>query len=267
MTRISLVISDVDGSLVTHDKRLTDAAIEAVRDLAGRNIGFTVTSSRPAFGMRMLIEPLGLRLPFGGFNGGLIVDPTLRVLEKHVIPADTARMAIDALRASGVDIWLFTAGRWLITYDDGRYVPHERATIMTAPATVTSFDEFVDDACKIVGVSADPGKLERCEASVRETLGGRASAVRSQSYYLDITPAGRDKGTFVDAMGKRLAISPRNIATIGDMSNDLAMFGKSGLSFAMGNATDEVKARATHVTDTNDNDGFAKAIERIIALD
>jgi hydroxymethylpyrimidine pyrophosphatase-like HAD family hydrolase len=68
-------------------------------------------------------------------------------------------------------------------------------------------------------------------------------------------------------MATRLGISPQAIATIGDMSNDLAMFDKSGLSFAMGNATDEVKARATRVTDTNDNDGFAKAIERIIALE
>jgi|GEM_PF-5686056 len=85
MTRIALVISDVDGSLVTHDKRLTDAAIKAVEDLAGRNIGFTAACSRPAFCMRMRIEPLRLRLPFGGFDGGLIVDPTLHVLEKHVI--------------------------------------------------------------------------------------------------------------------------------------------------------------------------------------
>jgi hydroxymethylpyrimidine pyrophosphatase-like HAD family hydrolase len=67
-------------------------------------------------------------------------------------------------------------------------------------------------------------------------------------------------------MAKRLDISPRNIATIGDMQNDLAMFGKSGLSFAMGNAHDDVKAQATCVTDTNDNDGFAKAVDRIIDL-
>lgn len=267
MTRISLVVSDVDGSLVTHDKRLTDAAIAAVRHLADKKIAFTVTSSRPSFGMRMLVEPLGLKLPFGAFNGSLIVDPAFNVLQKDVIPADTARMAIDTLKSSGVDIWLFTADRWLTTRDDRHYVPHERNTILTDPITVSGFDGAINDACKIVGVSADPEKLMRCEVAMQAALGGRASAIRSQSYYLDITPAGRDKGTFVEAMATRLSISPQAIATIGDMSNDLAMFDKSGLSFAMGNATDEVKARATHVTDTNDNNGFAKAIERIIALE
>ena len=104
-------------------------------------------------------------------------------------------------------------------------------------------------------------------AAMQAKLGQQASVARSQNYYLDITPPDQNKGVFVDAMAKRCGVSPDTIATIGDMSNDLAMFGKSGLSFAMGNATDEVKARATHVTDTNDNDGFAKAIERIIALD
>jgi Cof subfamily protein (haloacid dehalogenase superfamily) len=214
----------------------------------------------------MLVEPLDLKLPLGAFNGSLIVDPAFNVLQKDVIPAAATRTAIDSLSACGVDIWLFTADRWLITRDDGRYVPHERHTILTDPVVVSSFDDVMNNVCKIVGVSAEPEKLIRCEAATRTALGDRASAARSQSYYLDITPAGRDKGTFVATMAARLGISPQAIATIGDMSNDLAMFSKSGLSFAMGNATDEVKARATHATDTNDNDGFAKAIDRILAL-
>ena len=266
MNRISLVISDIDGTMMTHDKRLTEAAINAVKHLAERNIGFTVTSSRPAFGMRMLIEPLDLQLPFGAFNGSLIVDPTLTVLQKEIIPAPAAGIAIDMLKASGVDIWLFTTDRWLIMRDDGHYVAHEHATILTAPTFVSGFDEFTNDACKIVGVSADPEKLARCETAVQTALAGRASAARSQSYYLDVTPAGSNKGTFVETMAKRLNVPLENIATLGDMQNDLAMFAKSGMSFAMGNATDDVKARATDVTDTNENDGFAKAIARIIAL-
>ncbi|EAQ36617.1 hypothetical protein NB311A_15157 [Nitrobacter sp. Nb-311A] len=84
---------------------------------------------------------------------------------------------------------------------------------------------------------------------------------------LDITPAGEDKSTFVEAMAKHLDISTRNIATIGDMRNDLAMFAKSGLSFAMGNAEDNVKAQATCVTGSNENDGFAEAVDQILAID
>jgi Cof subfamily protein (haloacid dehalogenase superfamily) len=267
MNRISLVISDVDGTLLMPDKRLTEAAIQAVKRLAEKDIGFTITSSRPPLGMRMLIEPLNIRLPLGAFNGSLTVDPALKMLRRTAISASAARRAIDALKASETDIWLFTADRWLITHDDGRYVPHEQHTIGTDPVMVSGFEEFTDDASKIVGVSGDPEKLARCETTMRTALAGEAKVVRSQSYYLDITPAGEDKGTFVEALAKQLDISTRHIATIGDMQNDLAMFAKSGLSFAMGNAEDNVKAQATCVTESNENDGFAKAIDQILALD
>ena len=119
-------------------------------------------------------------------------------------------------------------------------------------------------ACKIVGSSADPALLQRCEVAMQQALGAQATAVRSQSYYLDVTPPGCDKGTFVQAMARRLDISTDAVATIGDMQNDLAMFRKSGMSIAMGNATDDVKQQATHVTASNEDEGFAGAVEMIL---
>jgi HAD superfamily hydrolase (TIGR01484 family) len=77
MTKISLVVSDVDGTLLTKDKTLTERARAAVQRLHQAGIGFTITSSRPAIGMRFLIEPLALWLPVGPFNGSSIVDPAL----------------------------------------------------------------------------------------------------------------------------------------------------------------------------------------------
>jgi hydroxymethylpyrimidine pyrophosphatase-like HAD family hydrolase len=99
---------------------------------------------------------------------------------------------------------------------------------------------------------------------MQQALGGQATAVRSQSYYLDVTPPGCNKGTFVEAIAKRLGVLTDKVATIGDMENDLAMFKKSGMSIAMGNATDEVKKAATLVTASNEDEGFAKAIEMIL---
>jgi hydroxymethylpyrimidine pyrophosphatase-like HAD family hydrolase len=106
--------------------------------------------------------------------------------------------------------------------------------------------------------------LQRCEAAMRQELGAQATAVRSQSYYLDVTPPGCDKGTFVQAIAKRQGISTDAVATIGDMQNDLAMFKNSGLSIAMGNATDDVKNLATHVTASNENEGFAEAVDIVL---
>lgn len=264
MTRIALVISDVDGTLLTSDKRLTDSARAAVARLHDAGIGFTLTSSRPPVGMRMLVEPLGVTLPMGPFNGSSIVDPQLKPLEQHVIPDAAVRKSLKLLADHGVDAWLFTNDQWLIFRDDGQYVAHEQNTIKSDPTEVADFEPFVKCACKIVGASADAELLERCERAMQAALGDQALAIRSQSYYLDVTPPGQNKGTFVKAMAQRLGISTDEIVTIGDMQNDLAMFKVSGTSIAMGNATDDIKQQASHVTGSNDADGFAEAVDFIL---
>jgi hypothetical protein len=265
MNRISLVISDVDGTLVTSDKRLTDSARDAVARLHAAGIGFTLTSSRPPVGMPMFIAPLGITLPLGPFNGSSIVDGDLKVVEQHLIPVAAVQTSLAVLDEFGVDPWLFTNDNWYVRRDDGKYVPHEQKTILFDPTMLEDFTPFSSAACKIVGASADPDLLQRCEKAMQARLGDRALAIRSQSYYLDVTPPGQDKGTFVQAMAKRLGIATAQIATIGDMQNDLAMFRVSGLSFAMGNATDDVKKLASHVTGSNEENGFAEAIDFILA--
>ena len=265
MTRIKLVVSDVDGTLVTADKRLTDAARTAVEKLRAADIGFTIVSSRPTVGMDFLIQPLALTLPFGSFNGSSIVDPQLRPIAQHFLPLGIARRAIELLEQFGVDIWLFTSRQWLTRKADGEYVGHEQRAIRHDPVIVDSFAPYLDGACKIVGASSDPELLIRCEAAMQQAVGREATAVRSQIYYLDITPPGHDKGTFVAAIAARLGIPLQEVATIGDMQNDLPMFARSGLSFAMGNAADDIKQRATHVTASNEEDGFARAMEVILA--
>jgi Cof subfamily protein (haloacid dehalogenase superfamily) len=264
MTRIALVVSDVDGTLLTGDKTLTDAARAAVRRLRDAGIGFTITSSRPTIGMRFLIEPLDITLPIGAFNGGAIVDPQMNPILQQLIPPRAVRRGLELLAEFGIDIWLFTHDQWFAKNGDGEYVPREKLAIRAEPAIVNDFTPYLARACKIVGSSSDAALLKRCEAAVQNALGAQATAARSQSYYLDITPPGCDKGTFVQAMTRRLGISADAVATIGDMQNDLAMFAASGLSFAMGNASDDVKRQAKRVTASNEEDGFAKAVEMIL---
>ena len=266
MTRIALVVSDVDGTLLTKNKTLTDGAMDAVRRLHQIGIGFTITSSRPTIGMRFLIEPLQIMLPVGAFNGSCIVDPQMNPIEQHTIPAPATQRALELLNEFGTDIWLFTNDLWLAHDDSGQYVALERRAIRADPTIVTDFTPYLASACKIVGASDDAALLRACEIAMQDALGTQATAVRSQSYYLDVTPPGCNKGTFVRSMARRLNIPTEAVATIGDMQNDLAMFRTSGVSFAMGNATDDVKKAATHVTASNEEEGFAKAIEVILRM-
>jgi Cof subfamily protein (haloacid dehalogenase superfamily) len=268
MRRISLVISDVDGTLVTRDKVLTPRAVAAVRRLHDKGIGFSICSSRPPFGLRMMIEPLCLALPFGGYNAGAIVEPdppALTIVEQKLIPPEAAREAVALFREHGIDCWVFVGNQWLIANPTGDHVDRELHTIQTPPTIVPAFEESHFAAVgKIVGPSTDHDLVARVTELMQAALAGRARAARSQPYYCDVVPFGIDKGRLVELLGQRLGVPLSEILVLGDMENDLEMFAKAGFAVAMGNAADEVKRGAQATTLSNEEDGFAVAIERYV---
>jgi Cof subfamily protein (haloacid dehalogenase superfamily) len=262
---IRLLLADVDGTLVTQEKVLTDRALAAARALKEAGVALAITSGRPPRGMSMLIEPLGLATPIAGFNGGVFVKPDLSVIETHGLEAKAARQALDLILKQGLDAWLYTPDAWLIRDPKAPHVAREAWTVKFEAEVKNDFtDEDLAKAVKIVGVSDDLAAVERCEKAVQDALGDRASAARSQPYYLDVTSPQANKGVVVASLSRMLDIPPTVIATIGDMPNDVLMFARSGFSIAMGNASDQVKARADAVTDANDDEGFAKAVEKFI---
>jgi Cof subfamily protein (haloacid dehalogenase superfamily) len=264
VTKISLVLADVDGTLVTADKVLTARAVEAVKALGTAGIAFAITSGRPPRGMAMLIDPLDLRTPIAGFNGGIFVKPDMTIMEQHVLAADVAKRALTVILDHGLDAWVYSGKDWLVRDSKAPHVAREQWTVKFAPSIVDSFEDVLGKAVKIVGISDDLDLVARCEKDAQDALGAGASAARSQPYYLDVTHPDANKGTVVSTLSKRLALPIGEIATIGDMPNDVLMFRNSGLSIAMGNASADVQAQADVVTASYDDEGFAKAMERFV---
>ena len=262
--KISLVLADVDGTLVTKDKVLTPRAAAAVKALQTAGVAFAITSGRPPRGMSMLIEPLALRTPIAAFNGGIFVNPDMTILEQHVLAADAAKRAIDVILRNNMDVWIYSGNDWFIRKPDAPHVAREEWTVKFPPTVVANFDNLIGNITKIVGISDDYDLVARCEKEAQDALGAKASAARSQPYYLDVTHPDANKGMVVTTLSKRLSVPASEIATLGDMPNDVLMFHKSGLSIAMGNASREVQAQANRVTDSYDDEGFAKAIERFV---
>jgi Cof subfamily protein (haloacid dehalogenase superfamily) len=260
---IRIVLADVDGTLVTQDKVLTARAVEAVGRLRGRGIEFAITSGRPPRGMSMLVEPLGLTTPISAFNGGLIVRPDMSVVEQKVIAEAVLAPAIELLGARGLDVWLYRGAEWLVRAVDGPHVAQEARTVRFAPTTVDTY-VGVADVAKIVGVSDDHDVVAATTLEAREKLGDHVSAAQSQPYYLDITHPRANKGEVVSYLSAHLGIPAEQFATVGDMPNDVLMFAHSGLSIAMGNADPEVQRAARRVTASNEEEGFAKAMDRLV---
>src|SRR5271156_1394406 len=101
--KISLVLADVDGTLLTEDKVLTKRAIVAVVALRDAGIRFAITSGRPPLGMAMLFDALQLDTPIAGFNGGLFVKRDLSIIEQRTLPPEVATQAVDLIRQHGLD--------------------------------------------------------------------------------------------------------------------------------------------------------------------
>ena len=261
---ISLVLADVDGTLVTEEKLLTKRAQSAVKALHDADIRFAITSGRPPLGMAMLFDALDLATPIAGFNGGLFVKRDLAILEQRTVPADVAQQAIKLIREHDLDAWVYSGNDWLITNSGAPHVAREAWTVKFEPKVVTGFDGVLHQVAKIVGVSDDPERVRRCEADAQAAFGRRATANRSQPYYLDITSKDANKGAVVEYLSRHLDVPAEQIATIGDQPNDVLMFRRSGFSIAMGNASEGVKAQAAAVTDSYNDEGFAKAMERFI---
>ena len=261
---IRLVLSDVDGTLVRSDKSLSERSIAAFQALHPAGIAIAVTSGRPPRGMSMLVEPLALESPIAAFNGGLIVEPDLSVVENRVVPGGLVARAVALLESFELSAWLYRGSDWLVVDADGPHVAHEAQTVQFQPTVVASFDGLESDIAKIVGVSDDHGAVAAAATAAADEFGDRVSSSRSQPYYVDITHPLANKGAVARFLSARYAIPPEEIATIGDMPNDVLMFAHSGLSIAMGNADREVQRAARRVTTSNDDDGFANAVERFI---
>jgi hypothetical protein len=261
---IVAVISDVDGTLVRSDKSVSPRSIEAVRTLRSAGVKFSIVSSRPPRGLKVLISQLDIAMPVAGFNGGVIASPDLSVITRHLIPADVARHAVQAIEASGANAWVFAGKDWFIRDRDGPRVALEQRTVGFRPTVVRDFTAVIGAAAKIVAVSDDFARLTRLQDEVREALSDRANIVRSQAYYLDFTHLLANKGAALTELTRLMAAPATATAAIGDGENDVDMFAQAGLSIAMGNADAKVKAAADFVTGGNDDDGWASAIEWFI---
>jgi Cof subfamily protein (haloacid dehalogenase superfamily) len=261
---IRLLLADVDGTLVTQDKVLTEDAVAAVHRLRDAGVLFAVTSGRPPRGMAMLVEPLELKTPIAAFNGGLIVDADMTVIEQRVIPKDLVLPIVRLMQSFDLSVWIYQGADWYVPDPAGPHVDREAWTVKFQPKPMTSVEDHTDAVAKIVGVSDDHDAVARASEAAHDKFGDHVAAAASQPYYLDVTHPQANKGAVAKYLADRYQLASDEIATIGDMPNDVLMFAHSGLSIAMGNADAQVQRAARRVTATNEDEGFAKAVDRFV---
>ena len=261
---IRMVVSDMDGTLLTPEKTIAPSTMAMAKELQKRGIPLCLASARPPAAMTKYISQLGLSGQNAGFNGGIIFAPDGTPTVGRVLSRDVLSVVHDMLHVHGIETWLLRQSYWMVSDAATPFVEHERRITGLTPHAVPDLRHEFDGIGKVMGVSNNYDLLQRVETELAVMLRGEASVRRSSEMLLDITPALANKGEAVRELALAHGVKPHEVACLGDAHNDLPMFAVAGLGIAMGQAEDDVRAAAQVLTDTNERDGWAKAIERYI---
>lgn len=263
-TPVKLLVADVDGTLLDPQKQLTDRVRESVLRVKDAGVLFSIISARPPLAVKFLIEALQITEPLACFNGALICTQKFETLSQILLEPEIANHVATTILAHGLDLWIFCGSEWFASRGEGPHVESHIKYLGRPPRPIDQHHVLCTQANKLVGVSDDYEAVKRCEADVIAAWGARISATRSADYYLDVTHRDANKGHAVEELAEMMHVPLEDVATIGDMPTDMLMFAKSGVSIAMGNASEEVKGAAKFTTTSNKEDGFARAMEEFI---
>lgn len=262
--RIRLVIADIDGTLLNPDGELSPVNYVAVARLRQAGIKFSLSSARPSFGMHWLIRMLEIDCVCSGLNGGILFDADGTVAAEIELDRGTVEELAARMQKHGLDVWLYTRDQWFVSRLSGPHVFHNAAALRTDPKRYAKICEVSAPILKVSGASERPADLAACAAELRTDLAGRVSAVLSPPHHLDVTRPSADKGRAAVAIAISEGAQMVEVATIGDSPSDTPMFQAGSLSIAMGQASEEVRRMATHVTRSNADNGLAWAIEYVL---
>ena len=262
--QLALFISDIDGTLVRHDKSLADATVAAAKRLTDAGVAMSLISARPISGMMWIVEKLGLPGPFAAFNGGTIFDAKGAIIDAARLDDDLSAQVLDLI-GMRCEAWLFAGGQWYAQDGSTLHSDHERLAASQEPDVRHDLRPVARAVDKLVAVSDDSDLLDTIEREAHARFEGRANIVRSQTYYLDFTAPTANKGDGVAALAKAYDVGLDRVAVAGDMTNDLPMFTRAAYAIAMGQAPDKVRQAADTVSTSNDEDGVAHAIDRLLA--
>lgn len=286
---IQLIASDMDGTLVNNQHKISEANASAVKKAQEQGIEFIITTGRSYEDSYPQVVAAGIDCNYLVMNGSELRDSQGDIIQNLYLDNELVKILIEELTQLGLCVELYTTGGTFspsdeearkravatkinnfhpeVSLEEAYQLAEEHFLLkqMNVIDSVESIFEKKYKIGKIISFSSDKELL----AKLRESLAIKypVSVTGSFAVNLEITNPLADKGQAIKKYATEKGIPLSNIMTIGDSFNDLTMMEDSfGYSVAMGNAIPEIKAQAKYVTDTNDEDGVAKAIERFLSI-
>ena len=263
-----LIAIDMDGTLLREDKSVSERTKNAIKLAKEKGVYVVIATGRPKDGVSRYLEELdmlGENDYVLSYNGGLVLKTKSReVVSKTVLTGADLHYLHNLSKELGVNIHAFSEVHGLMTPKNSKYTEVE-ANINGIRITINDYSDIEDDHSIIKVMMIDePEVLQKAIDNLPKEVYEKYTVVRSAPFFLEFLNKKVNKGTGVELLAKHLNIKQEEIMTFGDAGNDLDMIVYAGMGVAMANAFDEVKEAANYITDSNENDGVAKAIEKFV---
>jgi hypothetical protein len=265
------VFLDMDGTLLKSDHSVSDETVNTIRTLNEKAIAVILVSARPINAVLPTFRRIGLpeKDPIISLNGSYIVENGQPIFQA-MIDLPTAARVTEEVRPFKATIAYYLQREWFSEIKDS-WTDHEQK-IMDVPVEVAPIDSLIRDwDARQIGpnkmmVMSEPDNITQIQQHLRSIYNGRLNVYPSKATYLEVMDTRGSKANAVKFVSERLGFRPAEVIAMGDNYNDVEMIQFAGVGVAMGNAPDDIKAVADYVTDTNNNDGVRKAMEKFFAL-
>lgn len=260
MPRIKLIAIDLDGTLLTSQKRVSQGALEAVREAVGQGVSICLASGRALNTMLPYATELGLDGPFVTCNGAYVLGSTGEILLDRRLPSRSQRTVLEFGRVRGLHTNVYV-GRSVFFSMDGKWADLYRRRTGLREEAILGFEELVSlEATKVLFVDHAEA-IVRHHAETSKLLDySEASITLSEPEYIEFLPPGVNKGAGVQAVAMALSLLQHEVAALGDYHNDLEMVDWAGFSGVVANGVGPVREHADLVVASNDEGGAAEFI-------
>ena len=261
---IKMIATDIDGTILKYNYEFNPAVIDCIKNLSANNIPVILVTGRMHGAAKLVADKLDLKTPIISYQGGLIKDGDKVLYEKNLDPA-IAREIINWAKANNIHLNVYINDNLYVEKDDEvikRYILQSGL-----PYIVGSFDNLdLRGVNRILGIDYNDSDRVSGWVEYLEREYPNLYIVKSTPYFCEISHKEATKACALEYLMKAAGVKKEEVMTIGDQNNDIVLLKSGGLAVAMGNATDELKACADYVTDTVENDGFVKAVERFVRV-
>ncbi len=267
--KYKLLVLDVDGTLLNDEREISKRTLAALLKVQQMGVRIVLASGRPTYGLMPLAKTLELG-NYGGFilsyNGCQIIKAQNGeiLFERRINPEMLPYLEKKA-RKNGFAIFTYHDDTLITDSPDNEYIKNEALLNNLKIIKEDEFSTAIDFApCKCMLVSDKEKALIGLEQYWEKRLAGTLDAFRSEPYFLEVVPCGVNKANTLGALLEHLGVTREEVIAVGDGVCDVTMLQLAGMGVAMGHSQDSVKVCADYVTASNEEDGVALAVEKLI---